>query len=181
MRVTRCITALAVLTAIAAPTVAAIKAMDLKELMSITSDAIHGRIVSKDTFEMDRPREGSVYTKLVVEGESLRTGQAGTFEIVFHGSHDVRDAYTISEMPTLQDTRVGGEIVAFFDKNEWRHGKNVVFDFSGLYRVEQGFGAPVLIGKGEGAAFVENTKLLDVRTRVASVHAELAAEAAAGK
>jgi hypothetical protein len=42
----------------------------------------------------------------------------------------------------------------------------VAHNLAYVYRVEDGFGAPVVIGKGEGAAFPENIKLSDVRAQV---------------
>ena len=53
------------------PAVAAIKAMTLAELMAMSSDVLHVRIVAKDSFRLDWPFEGAVYTRLTVDGESL--------------------------------------------------------------------------------------------------------------
>lgn len=177
----RCAAALLAAAVIGIPASAAIKAMDLAELMGITTDAIHGRIVAKSTFQMDRPQAGAVYTKLTIEGRSLRTGEPMTKDVIFHGSHDPADWYTISEMPTLQDTRVGGEVIAFYFTSEWRGGHHYLFDLSGLYRVEQGFGEPAVIGKGEGMAFPENTKLSVAEQRIRATHLALAAAKAEQK
>lgn len=170
--------------ALAVPTFAAIKAMTLSELMGITTDTVHVHILAKSTFHSDWPMAGVVWTKLTVQGESLRTGAPVTTDVVFLGSNDPADNYGTSEMPTLQDTRVGGEAVIFFNGQDvdMPGHLNRVFDLSGVYRVERSFGAPVVIGKGEGLAFAENVKLDDARTLVHQTHlALLAAQAGAGK
>jgi hypothetical protein len=166
---------------VALPAAAAIKAMTLDELMGITTDTVHGRILEKSSFRMDWPFEGAVYTQLTIQGESLRTQEPVTTQVVFLGSHDPADHYGTSEMPTLQDTRVGGETVVFYHRDSEMPGQlNRVFDLSGVYRVESGFGAPVVIGKGEGFAFPDNVKLADARAQVRETHLALQAAKAQG-
>ena len=167
---------------LAVPVTAAIKAMTLSELMDITTDTALVRIIDKTTFHSDWPASGMVWTKLKVQGESLRTGEKVDTDVYFLGSHDPRDDYGTSEMPTLQDTRIGADAVVFWTKNlESPDQINDLGGLSGVYRVEKGFGEPVVIGKGEGFAFAENIKLSDARTLVHKTHLELAAKAAAGK
>ena len=168
----RSLVALAVALAAALPAVASIKAMTLKELMSITSGTIHGTIVARETVQRDFPQAGAVYTLLTISGENVRTGEPAEIQVAFHGSHDVADRYTISEMPTLQDTRVGTEVLAFHNARKELDGRKVVYDYSGLYRVERAFGKPVVMGKGEGFAFHKNEKLDVARARVRQVHQE---------
>ncbi len=175
MRVHRSVLVWSAALLLAIPAVAAIKAMTLQELMEVTKDAVHGKIVAKDTVRLSHPWDGALYTQLTIEGESLRTGEKGTFKVVFHGSHSKDDWYGISSMPTLQDSRLNGETVVFFAEHPLLPGKNLVYDFSGLYRVESGFGEAVVVGKGEGLAFAENTKLSDVSTNIRATHAKLAA------
>ncbi|RKY19280.1 MAG: hypothetical protein DRQ55_11030 [Planctomycetota bacterium] len=171
---TSCVTALVVAAVVALPVGAAIKAMNLGELMSITDDAVYGTIVKTESIRLDAPWPNAVYTQITVQGESLRSGESGRFELVFHGSHDRADDYVISEMPALQDVRLGGETVVFFEANvEDVFGKNVVHNWGNLYRVERVFGAPVVLGKGEGSAFELNAGLQEVRTRVSSAHAAI--------
>jgi len=168
---------------VAIPAGAAIKAMTLAEAMELNSDVVHARIVSKTTVKTDLPLEGMVYTHMLVEGESLITGEKVSRELVFLGSHDPRDNYGSSEMPTMQDTRVGSDAVILYSHDE-SGAKPVdrVFDYSSVYRVETAFGSPVVIGKGEGFAFAENVPLADARARVLKAHAEIvAAKSKAGK
>ena len=174
MRVSKCALAFLATALIALPITAAVKAMTLKELMAVTTDAVHGKIVSRDVIRLSHPWEGAIYTQLTIEGESIRTGEQGTFTAVFHGSHRTEDWYGISSMPTLQDSRQGGEGLFFFGEHPMAPGHNMVFNHAGLYRVERGFGEPVIVGKGEGAAFAENTKLESVKTSIRATHADLA-------
>ena len=164
---------------LAVPVTAAIKAMTLAELMAITTDAVHGRITGKSSFALDYPFEGAVYSRLQVEGESLRTGEPVVTSMIFLGSHDPADQYGTSEMPTLQDTRVGNEVVIFHARDEaFPGGANVVHNLASVFRVEQAFGQPVVMGKGEGTAFPENVPLADARVQVKTTHQSL--QAAAG-
>jgi hypothetical protein len=161
---------------LATPVLAAIKAMTLAELMAITTDAVHGRIVAKSSFGVDYPFEGAVYSRLVVEGESLRTGKPVTSTMVFLGSHDPADNFGTSEMPTLQDTRVGTEVVAFIVRDDkFPGGADVVENLASVFRVEQSFGTPVLMGKGEGTAFAENLRLADAAALIKTTHESLQA------
>ncbi|GJM21854.1 MAG: hypothetical protein DHS20C15_17690 [Planctomycetota bacterium] len=168
----RSFVALAVALTVALPAVASIKAMTLRELMSITSGAVHGTVVARETVQRGFPQSGAVYTLLTIRGESVRTGEPTEVTVAFHGSHEVADRYTISEMPTLQDTRIGAEVVAFFNPRKELDGSPVIFDYSGIYRVERAFDKPVLMGKGEGFAFDKNEALDVVRQRVRQVHQE---------
>ena len=145
MRVSRCVLAVTAALALAVPLTAAIKSMSLRELMEVTQDAVHGKVVARDAVRLDHPWKDALYTRLTVEGESLRTGEKGTFQVVFHGSHEKDDWYGVSSMPTLQDSRLGGETVLFFTQHPLLPGQNLVYDWSGLYRVERGFGEPVVI------------------------------------
>ena len=171
-----------VLTAL--PIGAAIKAMTLAEMMQITTDVAHVQILEKSSFRLAHPFPEAVYTELTVKGTSLRTGKDVETTLVFLGSHDPDDQFGVSEMPTLQDTRVGSEAVVFFHRDEAFPGeRNVVFNLGAVYRVEKAFGAPVVIGKGEGFPFAENVKLVDARDQVRKIHLELQAAQAeqAGK
>jgi len=168
---------------LAAAAVAAIKAMTLTELMEITTDAAQVRIVAKSTFKMDYVLPDAVWTKLTVQGTSLRTGAPVKTDLVFMGSHDANDRFSISEEPTLQDTRVGSEAVVFWwDDPDMPAvgGGHRLFDLSCVYRVESSFGTPVVMGKGEGFAWSENVKLSDATDQVRKAHLELAAKQAAG-
>ena len=179
MRLSKSIAVALGLALVAVPAIASIKAMTLKELMTVTTDVVDVHILAKDSFKLDWPMEGAVYTRLTVEGTSLRTQEPVKTDIVFLGSHDPADQFGTSEMPTLQDTRVGSEAVIFFGKDQDIPGRlNVAYGLHCIYRVEEAFGAPVVIGKGEGFAFPENAKLADVSGQVRAAHLELLAEQA---
>ncbi len=167
---------------LAVPSPAAVKALTLTELMTINTEAAQVRILGKSRFASDYPLAGVVWTKMEVQGVSLRTGEPVTTEVVFLGSHEPQDGYGTSEMPTLQDTRVGGEAVMFWFRDEAMPERlDVVSDFSAVYRIEKGFGEPVLVGKGEGLAFPENVKLVDAAATIRATHLELARQAGQAK
>jgi hypothetical protein len=179
MRLSKSVAVALGLALVAVPAIASIKAMTLKELMAITTDVVDAHIVAKSSFKLDYPFEGAVYTRLSIDGTSLRTQEPVKTDVVFLGSHDPADQFGTSEMPTLQDTRVGSEVVIFFGKDQDFPGRlNVAYGLHCIYRVEEAFGAPVVIGKGEGFAFPENVKLDAVRDSVRATHLELAAEQA---
>ena len=150
----------------ALPAVASIKAMDLEETLEIHSDVLHGTIVSKDTLVLDHPEAGSVYTRLTIEGTSVITGEELTTTAVFMGSHDPKDRFNHSEMPELKDVRLGNEVVVFTFADERLEGRNLIYNLGGVFRVERGFGEPVVIGKGEGFAFEANARLDEVTRSV---------------
>lgn len=175
MRMKTCAAALLAVAVVALPVGAAIKAMNLAQLMSITDDAVHGTIVDAVSIRADVPWQGAVYTKLTIQGTSLRSGEEGLFEVVFHGSHDRSEDYIISEMPDLKDSRKGGEVVLFIEKDVDGLGDlGLVHNWANLYRVESGFGQAVVVGKGKGSAFPENTALTTVRDLVRDTHTDLA-------
>lgn len=167
------------LSLLAVPMSASIKAMSLHEYMQMTAETLHGTILSKETFKSDFPEAGTVYTRVVVEGDAWRSERPMQTELVYMGSHDPKDRYFMSEMPEFRDVRLGGEIVVFWGQDESiQPGRtsNVVWNLANVYRVERGFGEPVVIGKGEGSAFPENVKLSDARSRIKAMHALIEAE-----
>ena len=103
MRMKSLVAALACAAVLSVPLTAAIKSMTLRELMEVTQDAVHGEIVARDTVKLDHPWKDAIYTRLTIEGTSLRTGEQGTFQVVFHGSHEKNDWYGVSSMPTLPE------------------------------------------------------------------------------
>ena len=176
MRIRTLAAALCGLALVALPVSAAIKAMTLPELMAITSDTVLVQITGKSTFALDYPFDGAVYTRLSVEGESLRTGAPVSTSVVFLGSHEAADGYGTSEMPTLQDTRIGNQVVIFHEHDDaFPGGANIVHSLASVFRVEQAFGSTVVIGKGEGTAFPENLRLADARALVKTTHQQLQA------
>jgi hypothetical protein len=167
------------------PCLAAIKAMTLGELMQATTDVVHAQILARSTFHAASPFTGddAVWTRLSLSGESMTSGDPVAFDVVFLGSHDPADAYAISEMPTLQDTRVGNEVVLFYHLHAGDHSseasnERVVHNLAEVFRVEQGFGQAVVLGRGQGSAFPENVKLEEARKLVRLAAAELKAAGA---
>jgi len=176
MRILKSASVLLGIAMVAIPAGAAIRAMTLKETMEYNSDVLQAVIVRKTTMKTDLPLQGMVYTHMTVIGESLITGEHVTKELVFLGSHDPADSCASSEMPTLQDTRVGGEAVIMYSHDtSGAEPVDVVFGFHDVYRIELAFGTQVVIGKGDGFAFPENVKLTDARAQILKTHAEILA------
>jgi len=179
--------ALSLAVALAVPCFAAIKAMSLAELMQTTTDVVHAQILARSTFHAPSPFTGddAAWTRLSLAGESMTSGQPVDFDVVFLGSHDPADQYALSEMPTLQDTRVGNEVVLFYHLHAGSHssepsGERVVHNLAEVFRVEQGFGQAVVLGRGKGSAFPENVKLDEARRLVQVAAAEAKTAGPAG-
>ena len=181
MRRNRLLLAFAAVALVALPVGASIKAMNLEETLELHTDVVQGTIVSKDTVVLDHPWEGSVYTRLTIEGTSLLTGETGTTEALFMGSHDPKDRFFHSEMPELKDVRLGNEVLVMIgrhaDVESVKH-LNILFNLGSVYRIERGFGEPVVIGKGEGFAFSGNVRLTQARTAIEETHQAILAKRA---
>jgi hypothetical protein len=167
---------------ISLPCAAAIRALTLDELTAITHETLLVQVTGRSTFTPGVPDAESVWTRLSVEGESLRSGEAFSGSVAFLGSHDPADHFGTSEMPTLQDTRTGGTVLLLAERlAEFPGGPTLVaHNLAYIYRVEQGFGTPVVVGKGEGAAFPANVKLSEARALAHAAHLK-SQSAAAGK
>lgn len=165
---------------LALPCAAAIKALTLDELTAITHETLLVRITGSATFAPGVPDAEAVWTRLSVEGESLRSGQPFSGSVTFLGSHDPADHFGTSEMPTLQDTRLGNRVLLFAERlADFSGGPALVaHNLSYVYRVEDGFGTPVVLGKGEGAAFPVNVKLSEARALAHAAHVKLQSDAA---
>lgn len=168
---------------VALPVSASVALLNLQEYMEITVDTVHGKITAKETFRADWPEEHTYFTRLTIEGESVRLGgEPRSYEVVFMGSHDPADDFYHSEAPQPQDVRLGNEVVVFFARQPKllpeQGGVDYVWAHDGVYRVERAFGEPVLVGKGEGFAFPANVKLGEAMTRVAETHQLILAERA---
>lgn len=180
MRLNRLIGAVVGLALVALPISAGIKAMSLPELMDITADTLSVRILETSTHATEIDGERMVYTKLTVAGESMRTGEGVSTDVIFWGSHDVSDDYMLSEMPQLQDVRAENTVVLFIG-SETFDGMPIAHNLAYAYRVETIFGNQVVIGKGEGMAFQTNVKLEDARQSVREIHIVLEAAKQAAK
>lgn len=180
MRLHRFLGWVAALALLAVPLHAGIRAMTLAQLMEITTDTLHVQVVDKSVHPTEVDGVPAVYTKLTVVGESMRTNEPVSLDLVYLGSHDPKDECMFSEMPELQDVRVGAETVLFVEAEADRFdGMPVVHNLANAFRVENAFGSKVVIGKGEGMAVETNTKVAELRTSVRQMHIQLEAAKAA--
>ena len=175
--------ALAALALLAGVGDAAVKAFTLAEIMTVSADTLDAQIVAKETFRVDDPDyEDMVFTRITVTGESMRTGEPVTTELVYVGSHDPADGYGSSEMPLFQDVRIGNRVVLFYGEDETNlSGPRQVWGLNCVFRVESVVGQPVVMGKGEGFAFPENVTLAEARDQVRALHLAQVAQQASGK
>jgi len=172
--------ALAAAVLLALPAAAAIRALSLAELTASTHETLLVRITDRSSFAPGYPFEEAVWTRLELQGESLRSGEPFAGSVVFLGSHEPADHFGSSEMPTLQDTRTGTRVLLFAEQDAQFPGgaRLVAHNLAYVYRVEDGFGTPVVIGKGEGAAFPDNVKLSEARALAHAAHLQAASDAA---
>jgi len=158
------------------PLTAAIKALNLEELMSISSGVVYGEIVKKDVLRFDwADMQNVTHTKLTIEGEELTTGQKVTRELYYMGGSVEGQLDSPCTAPKEHQTRVGAKVVAFywFDETLISGGANKIFCFANLNQVLKGSGDPTVIGLGEGAAISHNIKLSSLRTEVQRIHQKL--------
>jgi len=134
------------------PAGAAIKAMTLNELMAITTDTVHVKDRGQVHVPSRLPFAGCVYTKLTVQGESLRTLEPVKHRPRVPRQRGSKDEFGVSEMPTLQDTRVGSEAVIFFKRSRRGRARPSQPHLRPRQRVPRraGLRRPVVVGKGEG-------------------------------
>ena len=161
------------------PLAAAIKAMNLEELMRISTGVISGEIMAKDVVRIDWADEKDVtFTRLTIRGEELTTGAAVTREIYYMGGVWEGKVDSPSTAPREYQTRIGARVVAFywFDPGLTRTGANKIFCLANIYQVQQGAGDPTVIGLGKGAAVPYNVKLSLLRDRVRAIHQMLVKE-----
>jgi len=156
---------------------AQIERLDLSQMVSKADNAVFGTIVNKEVIRIDHPADGAelYFTTLTVEGQSLKTGENLTVDVVFSGGFvDADHGVNNSEAPSADDTRIGNRVVAFY---KWSTnlggqlaGNGLYAAHGGLFRTFENRGRTVVQGRGEGYAVpanVEYTKLKsDVTTLV---------------
>ena len=169
--------ALLFLTAFAVmPLAAAIKAMNLEELMEISTGVMAGEIIAKDTVKLDAGDDpNQTFTRLTIRGQEMTTGESLTREIYYWGGIWNGKLDSPSTAPREHQTRVGARVVAFywFDPNLTAEGAYKIFCFANIYQIQQGAGEPTVIGLGEGAAVPQNIKLIDLRAQIQAIHKKL--------
>lgn len=174
---------IAVLAIAVVPLTAAVKAMNLREQVSICSGVIYGKIIAKEAQRFDyADRKDVTFTKLTVQGEDLTTGQSATREIYYMGGMWNGSLETTSVSPKEHQTRLGATVVIFywFSKDvrpmATSDGAFKASSFASVFQVQQGAGSAAVIGFGEGCAIPKNRKIDDLRAEVQLIYQELQAE-----
>lgn len=168
--------ALAALSLAGSPTAAQIEALDLERMTAVADGCILGEIVGREVFRVDHPVDGPglYFTTLRIRGKLLGSGAPRTVEVTFWGGFvDEENGVYNSEAPSLGDTRLGRQVVAFYKWSDDMGGgvaANVLLAaHGGLYTV---FGADptrIVQGRGHGYAVRDNMKVDDLRARIRAI------------
>jgi hypothetical protein len=155
---------------------AQIERLDLSQMVSKADNAVFGTIVNKEVIRIDHPTDGAelYFTTLTVEGQSLRTGENLTVDVVFSGGFvDADHGVNNSEAPSADDTRIGNRVVAFY---KWSTnlggqlaGNGLYAAHGGLFRTFENRGRTVVQGRGEGYAVPENVEYTKLKSDVSTL------------
>lgn len=156
---------------------AQIERLTLSQMVQRTDDGVQGRIVEREVFRVDHPVDGPelYYTSLLVQGESLKTGEEAQVVVTFPGGWiDRENGVDNSEAPTADETTIGREVVVF---HKWTD--NMGGDVSGnaLYASHGGLyttflnrrGDLVVQGRGPGYAIERNVSYATLKNQVAAI------------
>ena len=155
---------------------AQIERLDLSQMVSKADNAVFGTIVNKEVIRIDHPEDGAelYFTTLTVEGQSLKTGENLTVDVVFSGGFvDADHGVNNSEAPSADDTRIGNRVVAFY---KWSTnlggqlaGNGLYAAHGGLFRTFENRGRTVVQGRGEGYAVPENVEYTKLKSDVTTL------------
>lgn len=164
--------ALASITALA---VAQIEWLDLPKMVQKSDRGIVGTITDRHVVRFDHEIDGPdlFFTHLTIEGHDLATGEERTAVVTFAGGFiNEREGVYNSEAPPADATRLGRRVVAFYAYSDNLGGDlaghALYASHGGLYQTVTGRGGEVIvIGQGDGYAISHNTRLTELRERVA--------------
>lgn len=169
------VSALAVV-ALAALGTAQILRLDLSQMIARTTDTVRGKIAARHVIRIDHPVDGPelYFTTLTIEGRSLETGKPLTVDVSFAGGFvDEEHGSFNSEAPSADDTRVGNDVVCFFQKNANLGGgfacNEILTWHGGLYRTFERKGDTIVQGRGEGYAVPANVRLEELTKQIATL------------
>ncbi len=144
---------------------AQIQRLDLEQMVGFTSDVVHGQIIDATVFRSGDDERGLFYyTRLTVQGHSLATGHGSTVDVLFLGGWiNETEGADYSEAPSADDVQVGNKVVVFYNWAE-NVGAGVSGNFiyaahGGLYRTLDGPQGPMVLGRGDGYAIAQNTRV----------------------
>ncbi len=158
---------------------AQIERLDLNQMVQRSDDALIGKIVDRHVIRIDHEVDGPelYFTSLTIEGRSLTTNATRTVDVWFGGGFvNEKDGVFNSEAPSMDDQKVGNQIVAFFKFEENMGGDlsgNALMTWhGGLYRTFESRGATFVQGRGDGYAIPSNLRLDTLDAQVKSIATE---------
>ena len=169
--------AIAIALAVTGLATATIERLDLTQMTKKCDDALIGTIIQREVKRIDSPVDGPelYFTKLTVEGTSLKSGSPVTAEVWFGGGfidkiHGVHN----SDAPSDDDQRLGNQVVAFYgwspNMGGGLAGNTLITWHGGLYRTfENRKGQTIVQGRGDGYAIPLNVELGDLTSQVAKL------------
>ena len=154
-----------------------IERLDLAQMVAKTDGAVAGTIVGTETVRIDDPVDGPelYFTHLLVQGTSLYSGAPETVAVTFAGGFiSPTEGVHNSEAPSAADTRVGNQVVVFYQWSDNMGGQmasNALYaSHGGLYRVASGRnGQQVVLGRGDGYAIDANRPLPTLQAQIATL------------
>ena len=158
---------------------AQIERLNLEQMVTRTDGSVLGKITHKEVIRIDHPLDGPqlYYTHLTIEGRSLETGAELTQVVTFPGGFiDEQHGVWNSEAPSEDDTRIGNEVVAFYQWSDNMGGDLEAYalyaSHGGIYRTVNGRKGTIVLGRGEGYAIAHNVKLGQLDTEITKLAAK---------
>jgi hypothetical protein len=155
--------------------VAQIERLDLPTMVSKTDGTVYGSIVGKEVAKIVSPDpDGPVlyFTRITVDGTSLKTGQPTTVDMWFGGGFvSETEGVHNSEAPAADDVAIGNHVVAFYkwedNMGNGLQGNALYAWHGGLYRTFTNRSGDVIVqGRGDGYAVATNVKLSDLDDQI---------------
>lgn len=155
---------------------AQIERLDLNQMVQRSDDAIVGKITARNVIRIDHEVDGPelYYTSLTIQGRSLTSNEPRTVDVWFGGGFiNETEGVFNSEAPTMDDQKVGNQVVAFYKFEENMGGDlsgNALMTWhGGLYRTFESRGTTFVQGRGNGYAIPSNLRLDDLDAQVKSL------------
>jgi len=150
--------------------------LDLSQMIARTTDTVRGKIAARDVVQIDHPVDGTdmYFTTLTIEGRSLETGKPLTVKVSYAGGFvDAEHGSFNSEAPSADDSRVGNDVVVFFQSGVNLGGgfvcNEVLTWHGGLYRTFERKGDVIVQGRGDGYAIPANVRLSDLSKQISTL------------
>ncbi len=159
---------------------AQIEKLNLDQMVAKTDNSVLGTITKKEVIRVDHPVDGPelYYTHLTIEGRSLVDGESLTRTVTFPGGF-IDDEHGVwnSEAPSAEDTRLGSEVVAFY---QWSpnmggdlEGYALYASHGGIYRTAKARKGTIVLGRGVGYAIEHNQLLTELDSEITKLHEKL--------